>query len=93
MNQFKGNDNRLDSAWVPTLAKRLANKGLIDIVTNCARGATTLSFGATRGGITGNRGPHTEQGKQWYRGSSESDEADAGSSCKGDSRRIVFSLY
>ncbi|GAB1194919.1 hypothetical protein APSETT444_004171 [Aspergillus pseudonomiae] len=44
MNQFKGNDNRLDSAWVPTLAKRLANKGLIDIVTDAREAPPHLAL-------------------------------------------------
>ncbi|KAE8373314.1 hypothetical protein BDV26DRAFT_285208 [Aspergillus bertholletiae] len=34
MDQFKGDDSRLNSAWVPTLAKRLANKGLTDVITD-----------------------------------------------------------
>ncbi|KAK6838348.1 hypothetical protein RU639_000664 [Aspergillus parasiticus] len=44
MNMFKGNDSRLNSAWVPTLAKRFANKGLTDVITDAREAPPHLAL-------------------------------------------------
>ncbi|OGM39518.1 hypothetical protein ABOM_011940 [Aspergillus bombycis] len=93
MNQFKGNENRLDSAWVPTLAKRFADNELTDVITDAREAPPHLALALHEVGLLATEVLTRNKASSGNEEACGSGEADPSSSCKGDSRWIVLGLY